>query len=155
MLNILQKLESHQRWWQILSLTSFRIEIINIMQGSVTSIFMSVELRQTFAFIYLLRRINPLHICLVSSAVMLGIIFVLRGHESKYLCSDFVKTGKDLGRPTENPARQTLTERCILFSFSCRSLKWVHFYVYIFIDKLSEHRLICIACIAFFSKWVK
>lgn len=84
---------------------------------------MSLELRQTFAFVYLLRGINPLHICLVSSAVMLGITFILRGHEGKYVCSDFVEIGKGLGWPAENPFSQTLTDHCILFSFSCRPLK--------------------------------
>lgn len=39
--------------------------------------FMSLELRKTFAFEYPLSRMNPLHICLVSSAVLLDIIFIL------------------------------------------------------------------------------
>lgn len=76
---------------------------------------MSLEPRQTFAFVDLLRGINPLHVCLVSSAVMLGIIFIWWGHEGKYLCSDFVEIGKDLGRPGENPSSQSLTERYTFF----------------------------------------
>jgi len=84
--------------------------------------FIYLELKETFAFVYLLRGINLLHICLVSSAVMLG-IFILQGLEGKYLCSDFVEIGKDLGRPAENPSSQTLTEHYILFLFFLQALK--------------------------------
>lgn len=56
------------------------------MQRSVTSMVMARELWQTFAFVYL-----RLDIGSVSSAVVLGITFIWRGHESKYFGFGFVE----------------------------------------------------------------
>lgn len=79
--------------------------------------FTSVGLRQTFAFVYLLRGIQSLYICIVGSAAMAGIVFILLRHERKYSCSDFVETGKVLGRLAQNPASHTLTFNRTLYTF--------------------------------------